>query len=85
MEATGAGPGDNHMAAGDVEEARHIRNIFAALVALPRQPSVQPELTTHADGADGANVSHAVLLAWLGRVAIRNLAVDVVLAKADER
>jgi hypothetical protein len=50
------------MAAGDVEEARHIGNIFAALVALPRQPAVQAELAALAYGAHGANVSHPILL-----------------------
>ena len=72
------------MPAGHVEEARHIGNIFAALVAFPGQPAVQPELPALAYGADGANVSHALLLTRTARSRfLATLAADGVLAKID--
>ena len=59
--ADGARAGHQHMAAGHVEEPRHVGLEFGAAVALPRQMTVQPKLTAQADRAHRSNVRHIVL------------------------
>ena len=45
------------MPARDLEEPRHVGDIFAALAAFPGKPAIQPELAALAYGAHRANVS----------------------------
>src|SRR5262245_20285447 len=53
---------DDDMPARDLEEPRHVGDIFAALVAFPGKPAIEPELAALAYGAHGANVAQAFLL-----------------------
>src|SRR6266700_4217559 len=49
------------MAARHVPEALHVRDVFGAFGAFPRQHTVEPELAPLADGAHGTNVGHDAL------------------------